>query len=659
MDENGLVKIVSVLFHFYYKLYLDRLSTPMTSIGPQESLCEDIEYGMLIDLLQEFQSSAIRKPDHFNNLHFLLLLLYDSHGCPRDRYPLWRWYHRIKKKLFTSKHLTIDTENSRRHILTALEDLITTNLTISSLMEEGVQLEEHYLHSSIHGLFKFYTPLHTYLYLEQIGIPVINENTKLFPLFQTSIKKLYHNEFCDLIHFSIAHKKTNLLQKIFDEKINWLDMSMNLATERGWLPLHYASYVGDKEIVKCICDSLTSPTSQIHFDTISLLIPNFKQIQFENNPNEYILKTCGVERDSHIAKQRKSSHSQLNTMDSHQNLLRENYLRSNLDARDQPPLTTNILNNSNMNISNDTDIPDADELELSSLPLIQRDEFIEKILHMYDTKQMIVPSPLILACMATCGDRNDYEEIVKILLESHLVEFDGLNHECILNHVLDYMHRKDYALFQHVQVYRDTEIEGPSAFVFYQFDGFIVNQDVKPISGALSGSSVTLNTSKNEESGGSDDGHQSEAPISVRCFLTVLVLRDIFLQYPRWDFHLLRENIEDHFAELENALGCRLSSETGQTLYMQVDYYFFETFGDPLADASGNVYQTPFYVSCMTDSTLMMDMIFDSFFKRRNLHCWGTVAQKHLEHCFGKITIILFFLFVSIFLSRWCFTNQK
>ncbi|CAF5036390.1 unnamed protein product, partial [Rotaria sp. Silwood1] len=107
--------------------------------------------------------------------------------------------------------------------------------------------------------------------------------------------------------------------------------------------------------------------------------------------------------------------------------------------------------------------------------------------------------------------------------------------------------------------------------------------------------------------------------------------RNIFLQYPRWDFHLLRENIEEHFSDLENALGCRptilypdgdiissrkrndvtwevivkyrLSSETGESLYMQVDYYFFESFGDPLADALTNTYQTPFYISCMTDST--------------------------------------------------------
>jgi hypothetical protein len=317
-----------------------------------------------------------------------------------------------------------------------------------------------------------------------------------------------------------------------------------------------------------------------------------------------------------------------------------------------------------MNMTNDNDIPDADELELSSLPLIQREEFIDKVLHGSDPKNMLIPSPLILACIATCGEKADYEEIVKLLLESHLVEFDGLNHEYILNRVLDYMQRKDYASFQHVQVYRDTENEGPSAFIFYQFDGFIVNQDVKPVSGALSNSSITLNTSNNDDSAGSDDGHQTEKAISVRCFLTVLVLRDIFLQYPRWDFHLLRENIEEHFVELENALGCRptilypdgdvissrkrsdvtwevivkyrLSSETGQSLYMQVDYYFFESFGDPFADAFANIYQSPFYIACMTDSTVMMDTIFDSFFKRRHLHCWGTVAQRHLEHCFGK-----------------------
>jgi hypothetical protein len=639
----------------------------MSTIVSQELPYEELEYGFLIDLLQELQNGVIRKPDHFTNLHFLLLLLYDSHGYPRDRYPLWRWYHRIKKKLLTTKHLTIDTENSRQHILTAFEYFIDTDSSISSLIEDGVQLEEQYLHSSVHGLFKFYTPLHTYLYMEQLDKPIINLNPKIFYLFQSSIMKLYRDEYCDLIHFSIAHRKTDLIKTIFGETINWLDISMNLITERGWLPLHYACYVGDKDIVKTICDTLISSTLPIHFDTISLLVPNFKQKQFDTNPNEFILKTYGVERKTHTKKERKSSHIHSLLNGNHQNLLKEQYFQSNMDARDQPSLSMNILNNNNNNSNtNDNDIPDADELELSSLPIIQRDEYIDKVLHMYDTKQMLIPSPLILACLATCGEKTDYEDIVKILLESHLVEFDGLDHDCILNHVLDYMHRKDYASFQHVQVYRDTETEGPSTFIFYQFDGFIVNQDVKPLSGALSGSSATLNTSKNDESGASDDDdHSSEAPISVRCFLTVLVLRDIFIQYPRWDFHLLRENIEEHFSELETALGCRptilypdgdiissrkrsdvtwevivkyrLSSETGQSLYMQVDYYFFESFGDPFADAAINVYQTPFYISCMTDSTVMMDTIFDSFFKRRNLHCWGTVAQKHLEHCFGKL----------------------
>ena len=356
-------------------------------------------------------------------------------------------------------------------------------------------------------------------------------------------------------------------------------------------------------------------TPQTHFDALSLLIPGFKQQEFEHNPNEYILKACGIERDSHRTKQRRHTLTSIEPLRSYtdenltfrQQQLQEKF-RSNIDAqlaRDQPSSSAAANNTqNNPNNTNDTDIPDADELELSSLPLIQRDEFIDKILHGSDTKQMLIPSPLILACLATCGDKSDYEEIVKMLLESHLVEFDGINHECIFNRVLDSMHRKDYASFQHVQVYRETEIEEPSAFIFYQFDGFIVNQDVKPVSGVLSGSSVTLNTSKNDESFGSDDGHPHEVPISLRCFLTVLVLRDIFTQYPRWDFHLLRETIEEHFVELENALGCRptilypdgdiissrkrsdvtwevivkyrLSSETGQSLYMQVDYYFFE-----------------------------------------------------------------------------------
>ena len=112
------------------------------------------------------------------------------------------------------------------------------------LIEENVRLEQQYLHSPIHSLFESYTPLHTYLYMEQIDTPILNKSTKIFCLFQSSILKMFRSENCDFIHFAIAHKKTNLLSKIFDRKLNWLDMSMNLVTERGWLPIHYAAYVG-------------------------------------------------------------------------------------------------------------------------------------------------------------------------------------------------------------------------------------------------------------------------------------------------------------------------------------------------------------------------------------------------------------------------------
>ncbi|CAF3304704.1 unnamed protein product [Rotaria socialis] len=639
---------------------------------------EELESDMLIDILQELQNGLIRKPDHFNNMHFLLLLLYDSHGYPRDHYPLWRCYHRLKKKLLTAKRLVIDNDKSRQCILEVMKHLIDATPSTITLLEESVLIEEHYLHFHIHGLFKSYSCLHTYLYMEQIDKPILNEDAKIFNLFKSTIAKLYRYEYCDLIHFAIAHRKTSLLSKMFQEKYNWLDMSMNVATERGWLPLHYAAFVGDKETVKTICDTLS--TSAFVFDALSLLIPLRQQRELEKNPSGYILKACGVERETHATKQRKKGFTVLaqpvsvddqNRMSVPQNSQR--IFQSSLDrqtAKNQPPLGSNTMfmdrvnNINNLNTPNDNDIPDADELELSSLPLMQREEFIDKLIKATDNKHMLVPSPLTLACIARCGDKADYEEIVKILLESHLVEYDGVNHECILNRVLDYMHTKEYGTFQHVQVYRDTETEGPTALIFYQFDGFIVNQDVKPASGVHSGSSITLNTSDND-SVASDDGHQTETPTIIRCFLTILVVRDVFIQYPRWDFHVLRENIEEHFVELERALGCRptilypdgdvissrkrsdvtwevkvkyhLSSETGQSLYMEVDYYFFDSFGDPFADAFAQIYQTPFYISCMTESTVMMQTIFDSFFKRRNLSLWGTVAQRHLEHCLDGV----------------------
>ena len=230
-------------------MYLDRVTTPMTTIGIQELPIQELRYEILVDLLREFQSGTIRKPDHFNHLHFLLFLLYDSHGFPRDRYPLWRWYHRIKKKLLTARHLTIDSEKSREEILSAFDHLLQSTSTISTSIEEQVPMEAQYLHSPIFGLFQSYSVLHTYLYLEKNDEPILNDESKIFQLFQSAILRLYRTEYCDLIHFAITQKKTTLLNRIFGQNINWLDQSINLVTRRGWLPLHYATYVGDKDTV--------------------------------------------------------------------------------------------------------------------------------------------------------------------------------------------------------------------------------------------------------------------------------------------------------------------------------------------------------------------------------------------------------------------------
>jgi hypothetical protein len=234
---------------------------PMNTSISQNVPLNELEYGILIDFLQDLHNGLIRKPDYFNNLHFLLFLLYDAHGCSRDRYPLWRWYNRIKKKLLVAKHLSIDNDNSRQHILTAIEHLIDIIPNVNTLIDEHVRLDPLYVHSTIHDLFQSYSPLHTYIYLEQHDKPIINGRLKIFLFFQQTIMKLYVGSSCDLIHFAIAHKKTSLLDEIFRDKVNWLDTSMNLATERGWLPLHYAAYVGDKDTVEfssCLLISMKS-----------------------------------------------------------------------------------------------------------------------------------------------------------------------------------------------------------------------------------------------------------------------------------------------------------------------------------------------------------------------------------------------------------------
>lgn len=223
----------------------------MTTIGANETPVEDLSAHVLNDLLNELQNGAIRKPDHLNHLHFLLLLLYDAFGYPRDRYPLWRWYYRIKKKHLISKHFTIENDVSRRTILSVLELLIEAETNLDQLFDESVQFDQQYLNSTLHGLFQSYSTLHTYLYLEQIDQPVVNKNSKLFNAFRSAILNRFDKTHCDLIHFVITHKNTDLLTKIFgQETIHWLDLSMNLATERGWLPLHYACYVGDKKTVR-------------------------------------------------------------------------------------------------------------------------------------------------------------------------------------------------------------------------------------------------------------------------------------------------------------------------------------------------------------------------------------------------------------------------
>ena len=205
-------------------------------------MSESIEHDFQ-QILQDFQTGLIRKPEQFNLLHFLLLLFYDSHGSPRDDYPLWRWYHRIKKKYILVKNVKIEIELVRQSIIAQLQTLIETNLNVHSMVAEAVRIDGN---SPIHGLFRFYTPIHTFIYLQQMSQP---ESTTIFEFFQSNIIKSHRSKSSDFIHFAIVHRKTKLLERIFQSDSAWIESSIDLVTDRGWLPLHYAAYVADTETV--------------------------------------------------------------------------------------------------------------------------------------------------------------------------------------------------------------------------------------------------------------------------------------------------------------------------------------------------------------------------------------------------------------------------
>lgn len=222
----------------------------MSNNPPVDSTQEDLSFNVLLNLLEEIKNGAVRKPDRFNNFHFLLFLVYDAFAAERDRYPLWRWYNRIKKKLITSRNFSIESEKSKIEIFSVFEHFIEETTNLSDFLEEQILVDEQYRNAPVHALFKYYSPIHTFLYFENVERPIVIGRPKIFAAFKNLFVKIYSRATSDLVQFSITHRKTDLLSFILQDNERWLDASINLQSERGWSILHYAAFVADKQTVR-------------------------------------------------------------------------------------------------------------------------------------------------------------------------------------------------------------------------------------------------------------------------------------------------------------------------------------------------------------------------------------------------------------------------
>jgi hypothetical protein len=191
----------------------------------------------LIDLRRKFET--FRRPFGFNYVHFLLIHLYNSSSTIIKTYPLYSIFSRLQRKL----NLPDQDSNNQQSIIDVIIRLVSQN---DAYLTETV--EQVYLNINLYPiscLFRRYSPIHLILFMEPL---ILLNDQRLSNTIRTIFAHEYPKENCDYIHFSIAHRKTELVMNLLsegveqnDRKDNWLITKLNSPSDRSWLPIHYVN----------------------------------------------------------------------------------------------------------------------------------------------------------------------------------------------------------------------------------------------------------------------------------------------------------------------------------------------------------------------------------------------------------------------------------
>lgn len=268
-----------------------------------------------------------------------------------------------------------------------------------------------------------------------------------------------------------------------------------------------------------------------------------------------------------------------------------------------------------------------------------------------------VPSPLLLASACPLnGDqyKESYHEIIKYLLDSKLVDIDGLSHNSLTKNSIDYFARHKYANFT-----RTTSFP----YLYYQCD-------------ALFTASTSVNDSRLSQM--TDDGEKLSKLIY---FITILNQYSLFSHCENFDQYLLKYLLDLHSYQIEKAFGhkIRFNQYTKETILEQeqineltlrilirydihnehdfyqidVNYFFVDSYIDQFVDTYISLFHTPVTMAIQNGCLSIVDILLSNISFSQNTN-WGTLAIYELETCIdqlftrrGKITLDMFIKFCS------------
>lgn len=296
-------------------------------------------------------------------------------------------------------------------------------------------------------------------------------------------------------------------------------------------------------------------------------------------------------------------------------------------------------------------------IPVETSPQFSRDALLRALIEQGSGLVYFIPSPLLLA--AACplnGDRykESYYQICQHLLESQLVGVDGINHESLTSHSIEYFARHKYANFTRTAT---------TPHIFYQCD-------------ALFTSSSRMNRSRLSHV--SDDGQPIQKLVY---FVTVLNQRSLFSRYERFDQYLLRHLLRLHSAQVEKAFGQKIHlnhyirgrvieqeqlSDLAFRLLLRytlphdhdsvdidVNYYFVDSYVDQFADTYVSLFHTPTTMAIQHGNLPLFELLLSNLSLNKATN-WGTAAAHELETSVdqlftrrGKVTFDMFTKFCA------------